>query len=316
MRQRVWLLVLAFAMCVTTAKAPAQPRDIFSFHSNAWLNLHHFIRSHARGAPLKAPLSDDERQIWAAGVELYRPYAKRDVLFDEGMVAIKGALRQAGGRRSLVGIAIDRDLAAALERVMSVYEKHWWPDHDRANREWIAAARPLVEKHGPALSQAVARAYGVAWPSAPIPVDVSVIAGPVGAYTTDNPTHVTISSVDEGYRGYNALEMLFHESSHGFDVLYNGVARAAREHAVLVPQGLWHGILFFTAGELTRRELARHGVEYAEYGNGSLYSNLCGPGCRERIAEHWTPRLDGEATVAASLDAVVRSFAVMPRSDH
>jgi hypothetical protein len=34
-------------------------------------------------------------------------------------------------------------------------------EHDRANRAWIAAMQPLVDRHGPALSQALARVYDV-----------------------------------------------------------------------------------------------------------------------------------------------------------
>ena len=73
------------------------------------------------------------------------------------------------GKTSLDGIAIDAALKTTLERVMPIYQKRWWPEHDRANREWIAAMQPLVDRHGPALSQALARVYDVSWPRDPIP---------------------------------------------------------------------------------------------------------------------------------------------------
>jgi len=190
---------------------------------------------------------------------------------------------------------------------MPIYQKRWWPEHDRANRAWIAAVQPLLDRHGLALSQAVARTYDVTWPSSPIPVDVSVTAGPNGAYTT-GPTHVTISSSDPGYQGLAALEMLFHEASHGVDDLFQQVRQAASEQKVSVPPQLWHGVLFYTAGELTTRELKAHGIAYTQYAGQGLYSNLCGAGCREKIAEHWTPRLDGAKSIADALSALVASF--------
>lgn len=150
--------------------------------------------------------------------------------------------------------------------------------------------------------------YGESWPAAPIAVDASVVAGPVGAYTTTDPTHITISSQDASYRSHAALEMLFHEASHGFSVLFAGVRQAAAEQKVEVPRRLWHAVLFYTAGELTRRQLAAHGIKYTEYADAKLYANECGALCRERIVEHWTPRLDGKRTVNQALTALVLSF--------
>ena len=308
--------VFALSVAVVVAIAPWRPlaqsnssNTLFTFYSNAWLNLHHFVRSSARGGPAPTGLSEEEGRQWVAGVAFYKPYAARDLLADEGMVAIKSALRGADGKASLDGLPIDADLKSMLERLMPIYRKHWWPAHDRANREWIAAVQPLLERHGAALSRAITRAYETSWPSEPIPVDLSVTAGPVGAYTSGPPTHVTISSSDPGYRGLKALEMVFHESSHSaISNLFPRVRQAAADQGVTVPPQLWHGVLFFTAGELTTRELRAHGISYSEYAGADLYANLCGAGCRERIAEHWTPRLDGKRSVAESLSALVASF--------
>ena len=305
--RRVFLL-LALAIAITSAFPAAQSATLFSFHSNPWLNLHHFIRAAARGVPAPADLLDEERQVWTTGVDFYRPYAARDLLRDDGMVGIKNALRGAEGRPNLDGISIDADLKATLERVMPIYRKHWWRAHHHANREWIAAVQPLLDRHGAALRRAVARAYDVTWPSQLVPVDLSVVAGPVGAFTTCEPTHVMISSQDASYRGYAALEMLFHESSHCLSQLFQRVSHAASSANVSVPPQLWHAVLFYTAGELTTRELKAHGIDYVQYAGPNLYANLCGVGCQERIVEHWTPRLDGERTVTEALSALARAF--------
>jgi hypothetical protein len=225
------------------------------------------------------------------------------------MVDIKSALRGAEGRTSLDGIKIDAGLKATLERLMPIYQKHWWPEHDRVNRMWIAAVQPLLERHGTALSQAITRTYDTTWPRNPVPVDLSVTAGPAGAYTTGPPTHVTISSSDPSYQGLAVLEMLFHESSHSpVSDLFQRVRQAASEQKVSVPPQLWHGVLFYTAGELTTRELKAHGIAYTQYAGEGLYTNLCGAGCREKIAEYWTPRLDGKRSIADALSALVASF--------
>ena len=302
-------LALASVIAIATVRPAAQTNALFSFHSNPWLNLHHFARASARGGPVPTGLPDDESRQWAAGIEFYKAYATRDLLFDDGMVEIKSALRGAEGKASLDGIAIDAGLKGTLERLMPIYQKYMWPEHARHNRAWIGAVQPLLDRHGAALSQALTRTYDSTWPSDPVPVDLSVTAGPNGAYTTGPPTHVTMSSFEPSLQGLAALEMLFHEGSHS-DVsnLFVRVRQASSEQHVSVPPQLWHAVLFYTAGELTTRELNAHGMPYTPYAGQGLYANLCGAGCREKIAEHWTPRLDGKRSLAECLSALVASF--------
>ena len=300
------IALVAAVVAVASAFPAAQQKPHFSFHSNAWLNLHNFVRSNARGGPAPTGLTEEARAQWAAGVDFYKPYAPRDLVRDPGMVAIKDALRGAEGKTSLDGIAIDTALKATLERLMPIYQQRWWPEHDRANREWIAAMQPLVDRHGPALSQALARVYDVSWPRDPIPVDLSVTAGPGGAYGTNEPAHITISP--STFRGYTALEMLFHESTHGIAPLFQAVSAAATKQKVTVPLQLWHAVLFYTAGELTTRELKARGIDYTAYADASFYTTMCGAGCRDKIAEHWTPHLDGKRSTADALSALVVAF--------
>ena len=298
--------ILAILAWVAVDYPAAQKTPLFSFHSNAWLNLHHYARSNARGGPAPTGLTDEERTRWAAGVEFYKPYVPRELTADDGMVAIKTALRGAEGKTSLDGIAIDAALQATLERMMPIYQKRWWPEHDRANREWIAAMQPLVDRHGPALSQALARVYDTTWPRDPIPVDLSVTAGASGAYGTSEPSaHITMSPT---FRSYVALEMLFHESTHGIVPLFQLVSQAAATQKVSVPPQLSHAVLFYTAGELTARELTAHGIAYTAYADDTFLAGMCGARCRDKIVQHWGPRLDGTRSIPDALSALVVAF--------
>jgi hypothetical protein len=300
------------------ALAPASPppqlrqQQIFEFHSHFWLNLHHFARAVARGLPARADLAGAEGSAWDGGVALYRErYADRDLLVDDGMVEIKEALRQVEGESSLAGAPLDPELKLTLERLAPIYRAHWWPEHDAANRAWIAAVQPLLSSHGEALARRVADAYGKSWPRAPVPVDVVVSAGPVGAYTTARPTHTTIASTNPGFRGQAALEVVFHEASHAWGLgIQTAVAKAAAARQKTVPPQLWHAVLFHTAGESTRRTLAADGIDgYVEIAvSQDVYVKLCGDGCRERVAKHWDPHLDGKTTIEAALDALVADW--------
>lgn len=167
------LLALTVTMAPALLAGQSPSKALSTFHSNPWLNLHHYARAMARGGPDPKELSGEERATWTAGIDFYKPYAARDLLADQGMIDIKNALRAGEGRSRLEGVAIDGDLRATLERLMPIYQKHWWPAHDRINREWIAAARPLVDRHGAEIARAVARVYDVTWPAEPVPVDVA-----------------------------------------------------------------------------------------------------------------------------------------------
>jgi len=76
MRHSIALLALLLGMA-SAVPAAQQSRPLFTFHSNAWLNLHQFVRLVARGGPppTEVPrLSDQERAQWVKGVEFYAPY--------------------------------------------------------------------------------------------------------------------------------------------------------------------------------------------------------------------------------------------------
>jgi hypothetical protein len=302
------LLACAAAIVAASARPAAQAGALFEFHSNPWLNLHHILWARGERAAPPADMPDAERSVWNEGIAFYAPYVKRNLLFDEELLTIKEALRTVETETSLDGVAMESGVKATLERLMPIYRKHWWPAHDRTNREWIAAARRLVDQHGAALNAAIARAYNVT-PDNPVWVDVAVYAHPVGAYTTTRPTHVMISSTDPSYAGYAALEMLFHERSHAWGrTLFDGVTEAATAQGVKIPPQLSHAILFYTAGDLTARELKQHGIAYKHYAEGGLYDRLCGTGCGDKLAANWGPYLDGKRTRAEAFTALVATF--------
>jgi hypothetical protein len=87
----------------------------------------------------------------------------------------------------------------------------WWPQHNRANLAWIAAATPLVAKYETAMKKELSAAYQTPWPPDPIRTNVAEYASWTGAYTALDPTHITVSS--SGTVTQAAVETLFHEAS-------------------------------------------------------------------------------------------------------
>ena len=279
-----------------------------------------------------------ERKSWRRAVDFYRTHlAEHDLLFGRDMVDLRNALARGGpdevrramklesGTQGAIG-ALPAKLPDVLEGALPIYRAHLWPAHDRRNRAWVADVLPTLERLAPALAPGVVRAYGGAWPQGEdgdgLRIGVSVHAGWAGAYSSWHPDHIVISSTSAAHaanpdsegEGYIAVESLFHEASHSraLGQELNPMTERAFQAAGLdePPDGLWHGLLFYTAGELTRQALAARGepgyVGYAlRYGLTDR-----SPGWKdwfEALDEHWRPFLAGEAEEGETGDASVAS---------
>ncbi len=219
--------------------------------------------------------------LFSAEIEFYAPYSKSNLIFNEELIAIKEALRTAEARTSLDGLPISSGVRATLERLMPIYRKYWWPAHDGRTGNGSRPSGHWLDRHGAALNEAIARVYDVSKPDNPVWVDVSVCAHPNGAYEAGPVTHIVISSTSEAYRGYAALEMLFHERSHAWgSVLARPIFDAAREQGINVPPQLPHAVLLYTAGELTARELKASGIAYKHFAEPRIYTISAGPRAR------------------------------------
>jgi hypothetical protein len=132
----------------------------------------------------------------------------------------------------------------------------------------------------------------------------------LGAYTSLNPRpHIVVASGDRSYEGWSGTEMLFHESSHA---LFQNVQRAvdaATKAANKEPRDLWHVVLFYIAGEVTRQQVADKGVEYRPYLYATGLFDRAWPVFREPIEQHVRPFVDRRITLdqmAADLAEALR----------
>jgi hypothetical protein len=319
------------------ARKPAALRNegatshaLFEYHSGFWVNLHHFLYEEAdaeasRTKPIRfkaesggdeaihAELSPAEQKDWARAVDDYESQMiQHDLLFDPNMIRLKDRLEELENATTVRGSGLDPGLIDALERAAPIYRAHWWPQHDQANRAWIRAVSPLVEKNGARLSKEIAAAYDTRWPSEPVRVDVVAYANWAGAYTSLYPTHVTISSLDPSNQGTAALEVIFHESSHA--LIANVGDAISREcdarHVALPRRDLWHAVLFFTAGYYVRQLNANY-VPYAD--KNGLWTRAW-PMYRAPLAKDWQPHLEGRTSLQAAIASLVADVGVPERA--
>jgi hypothetical protein len=359
---QIRLLLLLFTSLLVSGRVAAHsqnsftdiPLPVFELHSGFWINLHHTLYYEARQrraatsregktdksslpttkrAPvLKVPLSDAEQKAWDDAVSYYTVnYADKDLHFTTELIQLKDQLGDfedcdelSGRKRKFCDAGLPPNLTQVLEAVAPVYRAHLWPEHDRANRRWILQVAPLVREQGVGLSQRLADIYQTRWPRQKIRVDVVAFANGAGAYTTVDPLRVTISSLDSRNQGPQALEVLFHEGSHGIaEPVQEAIIRECRQRDKPIPRDLWHALVFYTTGEVIRTVLtsstssAGAPGEKGSNASGSGYSaSTVREGLYQRgwknyldlLQQFWQPYLDGKATFD---DAIARMVSAL-----
>jgi hypothetical protein len=335
----------------TPAKTVAQQIDpnyislpVFEFHSGFWFNLHHTLyqearqRLEARSAHEKnskpqpaqkmilgtTALTSTEQQAWNDAVSYYATnYAEKDLLFSTELIQLKNQLADfeecdelSGVKKKTCNAGLPARLTQVLEEAAPVYRSHRWSEDDRANRRWVLGVAPLVREQSVGLSEHLADVYRTQWPKAKIRVDVSAYANWAGAYTTLDPLRVTISSTDSRNQSDAALEVLFHEASHGIaETVENAIIRECRQREKAIPRDLWHALIFYTTGEVIKPILAS---AEAEQGGGSeaytpyaIREGLYQRGWEtylQLLTRFWQPYLDGKASFD---DAIARMVSAL-----
>jgi hypothetical protein len=301
---------------------PVAPLPVYEFHSGFWLNLHHTLYRIARvqrspnsaansaaTIPAMPNLSPAEQRAWNTAIAFYaKAYAEKDLTVSLDMILIKNQLGDfetcedlAGFRKKSCDAGLPAKLTEILDSAAPIYRAHLWQDQDRTNRLWIRAVAPLIRRNGVDLSHRLAEIYQTNWPKERIRVDVTSFASSTGAYTTLDPLRVTVSSTDPRNQGTEALEVLFHEASHGIaDSVQNAIFRECRQREKPIPRDLWHALLFYTTGEVIR-PLSLNDPQ----GSGSATSGYVPYAVREGLykrgwenylrvlTQYWQPYLDG-----------------------
>lgn len=325
---------------------------VFELHSGFWINLHHTLYQEARqrkaatsrdaGATKSATavpknvlvgkgLTGAEQKAWDDAVAFYAEnYADKDLLFTTELIQLKDQLGDfedcdelSGRKRKFCDAGLPANLTQVLEAAAPAYRKYLWPEHDKANRRWILQVAPLVREQGVGLSERLADIYQTRWPQGKIRVDVVAYANWAGAYTTVDPLRVTISSLDSRNQGPQALEVLFHEGSHGIaEPVQRAIIRECRQRDKPIPRDLWHALVFYTTGEVIRTVLtsssaSAKGVERGDdapansYNTYAFREGLYQRGWKnylELLQRFWQPYLDGKATFDDAIARMVSSL--------
>jgi hypothetical protein len=353
-RAALLLVLVVFALPASADSGPQSdsifgPLPVFEFHSGFWINLHHMLYQQAKElrSPSEHPtpgkyahalldvpstthpdLTPSEQRIWNDAVNFYAAnYADHDLLFSNDLVILKNQLGDfedcdelSGTRRKICDAGLPPNVTRVLETASVVYRNHYWPAHDRANRRWIALIAPLIREQGVGISERLAAAYQTKWPKPKIRVDVTAYANWAGAYTTLDPLRVTISSLDPRNQDTAALEVLFHEASHGIaEPVEEAIARECRQRDKAIPRDLWHALVSYTTGELIHTAMTADNspvpTDNAVPGGGAtpyaVREGLYARGWDDYLnllTRFWQPYLDGHASFDDAIARMVSSL--------
>ena len=317
-RRALMRCAAALPLAVMVSGARAQPPRVkLEFHSAFLMNLHHFLYKlgvHPEQLEktdwVVAPSAGEMTTLRGAVAWYHDNYAKRDLLFDEQMVAIKTALGVADTRRDAGGLGLPPQLAAMLDGVAPVYARCLWARHDAGNQQWIAEARRLDQRYGADVQEGVARYLQAPFPTTPIRIDIVADTGTrQGAYTD---TQVVISGGRPSYQGLASLEMVYHEISHIASTTKLEDAIEARLKATQrkPDSDLWHVAQFYTVGAVVQDVYKRRdGIDYETYADkGGVYKGYWAP-LAPLVQSEWRAYMNGQQSFE---QAVVRMVDRLP----
>ena len=318
----LWLLL------VTAWNAPAQTPE-YHFRNSFWRNLHHLLYAQALSQPeagkvrrvrlvpedqaRAAGLTEGEAATWSQARDYYvTTVIKRNLLFDDGMVAIGRALSAADPDAELLASEeLPEDLRRALNAAAPVYRRHWWNAHQKQNEQWRDEATALLAQHGSVLRQRLVQLLGAPWPAEPVTVDLVHYANPQGAYTSLDPVLVTIATSDVDIQGNAALEILLHETAHGMiDPIRSHLVEAADSSLETadgprLPRDLWHQVQFYLVGAAVAMEIDG----YTPYADAvGLWTLAWSPRNRAAIHSQMRPYLSGDVSLHSAVDALVHDL--------
>jgi hypothetical protein len=163
------LQACSHAPVVAPTSAPQRDCNVsyserFAFHSDPWINLHHFLNEWGRNVPDRpagdrrrpvdvkertelARLTECEQQIWSGAIAYYRErLVQRDSAFDRNLIALRGELGALACSTAPPPIS-NAELWTVLNEAMTVYRRHWWPAHHLSNAEWIGQQEKLLRSY-------------------------------------------------------------------------------------------------------------------------------------------------------------------------
>jgi hypothetical protein len=284
---------------------------LFVLSDNLRNNLEGFLRAEAgrRSHSAKGTMTEEsasnrltsgEMKAWRKCIDSYEDSSELNVeyfFFPDGVESLEDA------RTSIRGYS---KREAIIEEAIPIYRKYWWFDHRKVNQAWVGTITPWLDRTGNGIADRTAKAFEIQWPKSPFVVIVRREFGPRSAFLApdSNRILVVLTSATE-CQGFSAIELIFREASRVWASQIDARTKeAALKIGKKVPKDFVEILLSYTAGELTRMELEKAGVQNYQ----PLVSRSPSTATNEVVRaldKHWRAHLDGADSYEGALGAVL-----------
>ncbi|MEP1033036.1 hypothetical protein [Ekhidna sp.] len=279
--KKVILSISALIIC-TQLFAQNTFRDstkYYSFQVNYWFNLHHFLHLEAfinvneDSTIIARKLPSNAQSKLDVAISYYKEnLADQDLRTSDYLTEFKQWITKQ--EKTLDDIPSQfQSHIEVLQAVSDVYQKEFWPVHEKACKKVLEENIELIRKTEEKFVDRITTLTRQFWQREKLNVDISYV-GKVTKwnlrnrpYTSIFPTHVVMNAIGENEIKGNWIELLYHESAHHL-ILSNsyfigGTIKDLTETMnVKSPRQLGHSYLFYFTGQLTKQLLAELGVFY------------------------------------------------------
>lgn len=319
----VTILFLPFLSKGQTKTSIIDTSHYFEFHSDYWINLHHFLYQKADSGQLKNlledgltfldigedsvydKLTDTESENLNEAVEYYKTHLTDKSLFRLGELRVW--LQNQDPQRMIDDTTFSKPLTDMLNIASTVYRPHFWPLHNTQNRKILDSHKETILRLEEDVIDELERLSGDTWPKTKVRVDLTAYANWAGAYTPTRPKiNIFISTLAPSSTNSHFIETLFHEGTH---LLFTRKSpfRAkiyfmSADLDIQFPNNLWHACQFYLAGRVVQDHLRQSGIDHKLSMNvKNIFSNYNTQEFRSILEKYYQGKVDIDTTIKSLL---------------
>jgi len=292
----------------------------YTFHSNFWINMHHFLYQQAKNRGVARKYGQPERALlkklsprmktrYDEAIAYYQKNIIKKSLFNDELLANRNAFILNKSRSKLRGKQFNKSLKQVLNNFASTYKKHFWKMHHQANQKIVKRYLPTIQQFENKIFDLLEKWAQNPWKKGKIRVDLTKFANWAGAYTTTQPTIVTLSSVDNRHKGGLFIEILFHEPSHSIIsprryAIANTINEVVTVSGKKAPRIFWHLVLFYFAGKATQMQYEKVGKPHKFY----MQRHLISPFNFALMEKHFAPYFADKTTLKQAITSILAEW--------
>lgn len=320
MRRLLLILLLTQTIGIShNTLAQEAETQYFSFHSDFWVNLHHFLYEKASGQELRKlsedglafldigedavfeKLDQDEKAAIDNALDYYRESLIGKSLIGQGDISLW--LQKQDEEGLIRDTLFSSRYTILLNTVSKVYREHFWPIHLLQNQNILKEQIETITRFESEIMTRMEALAVYTWPIDRIRIDLTAYGNWAGAYTFIYPTpNVFISTLDPASKTSGFIETVFHESSHVLFSRESGfrsrIFFMSKELEMEFPKHLWHASLFYLCGRAVQDALAEIGIDHSMIMyERNVFSKYHTPEFKRLLEEYYQGKIDMENTI-------------------